>query len=123
MAESNAFLLFNDYSILGTKIFTYIGIKRKIILCYSDDKEALELKRNYYNLQEFDSESKQLQENLLHDTNSGIVVKNENHLKQVLLDMNDEFKRTNKIACDSIGIEKYSRKMQAEKLAEIVKTL
>jgi len=123
LAESNAFLLFNDYSILGTKIFTYIGIKRKIILCYSDDQEALELKKNYYNLQEFESESKQLQEDLLHETNSGIVVKNENHLKQVLLDLNDEFKLTNKIACDSKGIEKYSRKMQVEKLAEIVKSL
>jgi hypothetical protein len=123
LAESNAFLLFNDYSILGTKIFTYIGIKRKIILCYSEDKEAIELKKNYYNLQEFESESKQLQANLLHDTDSGIVVKNENHLKHVLIDLNDEFQLNNKIACDSKGIEKYSRKMQIEKLAEIVKSL
>jgi hypothetical protein len=31
IAEANVMLLFNDYSYMGTKIFDYIGVKRKII--------------------------------------------------------------------------------------------
>jgi glycosyltransferase involved in cell wall biosynthesis len=123
LAESNAFLLFNDYSILGTKIFTYIGIKRKIIFCYSDDNDAVELKRKFYNLPEFESESKQLQADLINETESGIIVENADHLKVVLSDLWNEFQSTGKIACNSIGVEKYSRKIQVEKLAEIVKQI
>jgi glycosyltransferase involved in cell wall biosynthesis len=123
LAEANAFLLFNDYSILGTKIFTYIGIKRKIILCYSDDPETILLKEKYYNLHEFDSESKQLQADLLHDANAGIVAKDHNHLREILLELYQEFNAKGNISCESRGIEKYSRKMQVERLAEIVKSL
>jgi hypothetical protein len=123
MAESNAFLLFNDYSILGTKIFTYLGIRRKIILCYTDDQDSTNLKNRHYNLQEFESESKQLQADLLQETDAGVVVKNEAHLTQVLIDLNDEFMRTGKIACESTGIEKYSRKMQVKHLASLIENL
>lgn len=123
LARTNAFLLFNDYSILGTKIFTYIGIKRKIILCYENDPEALFLKNKYYNLEEFDSESKQLQADLIAETNSGIIVQDAAHLKQVLQDLYTEFEETGSIACNSVGVEKYSRKIQVEKLAQIINTL
>jgi hypothetical protein len=54
LAESNAFLLFNDYSILGTKIFTYLGLKRKIILCFENDANAMQLKSQFFNLDEFE---------------------------------------------------------------------
>lgn len=123
LAVANAFLLFNDYSILGTKIFTYIGIKRKIILCYSDDPETILLKEKHYNLHEFDSESKQLQSDLLLETNAGIVAKDHGHLREILLELYQEFIAKGNISCASHGIEKYSRKMQVERLAEIVKSL
>ena len=123
LAKANAFLLFNDYSLLGTKIFTYIGIKRKIILCYSDDPETNLLKEKHYNLHEFDTESKQLQSNLLQETNAGIVAKDHEHLREILLELNQEFNANGNISCESHGIEKYSRKMQVERLAEIVKSL
>ncbi len=123
LAKANLFLLFNDYSILGTKIFTYLGLKRKMILCYSDDREAKILKENHYNLTEFVSESKQLQADLIHETNSGIIVRDSAYLLEVLKDLYDEFQATGQIACDSIGVEKYSRKIQVEKLAELVKEL
>ena len=45
LAKNNVVLLFNDYSILGTKIFDYIGIKRTILLCYANDDEANKLKK------------------------------------------------------------------------------
>jgi hypothetical protein len=123
LAESNVFLLFNDYSILGTKIFTYIGIRRRIILCFSDDPEANKLKDKYYNLEEFESESKQLQENLMHETNAGIIVKNEIHLEETILLLKKEFDEFGSISCNSTGIEKYSRKKQAEKLAALINEL
>ena len=123
LALSNVMLLFNYYSYMGTKIFDYLGIRRKIILCYSDDPEANELKGKYYRIEEFDSESKQLQADLIKETNSGIIVKNSEHLMEVLNDLYAEFKSTGQIACHSVGVENYSRKIQVEKLAEIVKSI
>ncbi len=119
LAKSNAFLLFNDYSILGTKIFNYLGIKRRILLCYSDDLNSKNLKSKFYNLQEFSDESKQLQEEVIRETNSGIIVKDESHLMDVLTSLHKEFNSNGFLSCNSNGIEKYSRKSQAKKLANI----
>ena len=120
LAKANVFLLFNDYSILGTKIFTYLGLKRKILLCYSNDKSAKKLKDKHYNLTEFNSESKELQANLIRETKSGIVVEDDNQLKIEIIKLQKEFDAKGYISCDSEGIEKYSRKKQAEKLAEFI---
>jgi hypothetical protein len=123
LAKANLFLLFNDYSILGTKIFTYLGIKRKIILCYSDDFESKKLKSTYFHLTDIKDESNQLQAEIIQSTNSGIIVKHANHLLEVLGELYQEFENTGSIACNSHGIEKYSRKIQVEKLAELVKSI
>jgi glycosyltransferase involved in cell wall biosynthesis len=123
LAKANLFLLFNDYSILGTKIFTYLGIKRKIILCYSDDIESKNLKSTYFHLTDIKDESNQLQAEIIQSTNSGIIVKDANHLLEVLGELYQEFENTGSIACNSNGIEKYSRKIQVEKLAELLASI
>lgn len=123
LAMSNIMLLFNDYSILGTKIFDYVGIRRKIILCYRNDEKALALKQKYYSLDTIVGLSQQLQADLIEKTNSGIVVEDEAHLGIVLQDLLREFKERKDIACNSKGIENYSRKIQVKKLAEIIKNL
>jgi glycosyltransferase involved in cell wall biosynthesis len=123
LASNNAVLLFNYYSYMGTKIFDYLGIERKMILCYADDQEAKALKEKYYKINEIESESGQLQTDLILSTNSGIIVENADHLTLVLSELWNEFQSTGKIACNSIGVEKYSRKIQVEKLAEIVKQI
>ena len=123
LAHSNVMLLFNYYSYMGTKIFDYLGIRRKMILCYSDDPEAKELKEKYYRIEEFESESNQLQADLINETNSGIIVKDSVDLMEVLNDLYAEFESTGQIACHSVGVENYSRKIQVEKLAEIVKSI
>jgi glycosyltransferase involved in cell wall biosynthesis len=123
LASNNVVLLFNYYSYMGTKIFDYLGIERKMILCYANDPEANALKEKYYKIEEIESESGQLQADLIRNTNSGIVVENADHLKDVLSDLWNEFQSTKKIACNSVGVEKYSRKIQVEQLAEIVKNL
>ena len=120
LAEANVMLLFNDYSYMGTKIFDYIGVKRKIILCYSNDAEASALKEQYYTIEEIPTESKQLQADLIEKTNAGVVVKDADHLLEVLEELYVEFEATGKIACNSIGVENYSHKKQVEKLAELI---
>jgi hypothetical protein len=124
ITKIKAYLISDSYffnvSNLETKIFTFLGIKRKMILCYSDDPEANALKEKYFQVEEFESESKQLQADLIRETNSGIVVKDAVHLQEVLSELWDEFSSTGQVACHSVGVEKYSRKVQVEKLAELV---
>lgn len=123
LAENNVMLLFNYYSYMGTKIFDYLGIRRKMIMCYSNDKEAQALKEKFYTIEELDSESKTLQADLINQTNSGIIVRDSTHLLEVLEELYKEFQDTGQIACNSIGVENYSRKIQVEKLAELIKSL
>jgi len=122
LVTNNVVLLFNYYSYMGTKIFDYLGIRRKMILCYSDDAEAKELKEKYYRIEEFESESGHLQADLIHETNSGIVVKDAAHLMEVFEELWEEFSATGQIACESHGVEKYSRKVQVERLAALLDT-
>lgn len=121
LASDNVMLLFNDYSIMGTKIFDYLGIRRKMILCFADDKEAKILKQKYYSIEESEHSSNQLQADLITETNSGIIVKDSDHLLSVLEELYTEFQSTSQIACDSHGVEQYSRKIQVERLAELIK--
>jgi glycosyltransferase involved in cell wall biosynthesis len=123
LASENVMLLFNNFSFMGTKIFDYIGAKRKIILCYGNDEKSQELKDKYYSIDENENFSKKLQAELINETNSGVVVDNETHLKEVLIGLVDEFNQKGRIECKSIGVENYSRKIQVKKLAEIIKEL
>lgn len=122
LAGNNVMLLFNYYSFMGTKIYDYLGVKRKILFCFSNDIEANELKKKHYHLEE-DKTSNDLQSELISETNSGVVVKDSKHLQVVLNDLWQEFRTTQKIECKSVGVEKFSRKVQVEKLAGIVKDI
>lgn len=123
LSHEHVMLLFNDYSIIGTKIFDYIGAKRTILLCYANDEQALKLKEKYYTIEEIDGISRQLQIDLIRQTNAGIVAENVAHLKVLLNELYLEFKEKGKIECQSTGVENYSRKIQVKKLADIVKSL
>lgn len=123
ISSHNIFLLFNDYAILGTKIYDYVALRRKIVLCYSNDKEALELKKRNYTISEIEGLNSHLQEDLINETNSGIVVRDKDHLKEVLTDLYDEFQANGSIACNSTNTEKLSRKGRAEELANLVKSI
>jgi len=123
MAQHNVFLLFNDYSIIGTKVYTYLGLKRKILLCFSHDQKANKLKEQFIRIKKNESNCEAYQADLINETNSGIIVKDVEHLKEVLKELYAEFEEKGFIACDSVGVEKYSRKIQVEKLAELIKGL
>lgn len=121
IAKHNAVLLFNDYSILGTKIYDYLCVKRKILLCYSNDNEALQLKEKFYPDEECADLSTHLQEDCINETQSGVVLENAAHLEKVLVELFAEFEQNGCIACNSVNTEQFSREYQAKKLAEIVK--
>lgn len=121
LAKDNVLILFNYYQFTGTKIYDYLGLQRKILLCYTESEEAQNLKNQYY----FHSIETDItpQIDIINQTNSGIIVRDSAHLLEVLKDLYDEFQATGQIACDSIGVEKYSRKIQVEKLAELIKSI
>ncbi|MBO7432848.1 MAG: hypothetical protein J6U13_03745 [Salinivirgaceae bacterium] len=122
LARHNVLLLFNYYYFTGTKIYDYIGLKRKILFCYSDDPDAFELKKKYYpySFIEENQPNDHIQEDCLTETKSGIIVRDKNHLKQVLRELYNEFEKNRYIACNSINTERYSRKHGAELLAKVV---
>ena len=121
LAKDNVLLLFNYYQFTGTKIYDYIGLKRKILLCYEKSQEAEVLKNQYY----FHSIETDItpQIDIINQTNSGVIVRDSEHLMEVLEELYAEFQETGQIACNSIGVENYSRKIQVEKLAELIKSL
>jgi N-acetyl sugar amidotransferase len=123
LAKSNMMLLFNYYSIIGTKIYDYLALKRAILLCYTNDKEALELKEKHYIVNDIKGLSQHLQEDLINQTNSGYVVQDASHLLNLLNELYLEFNQSGFIKCNTINAEQYSRKAQTGELAKIIKEL
>jgi hypothetical protein len=121
LAENHVFLLFNDYYIRGTKIYDYLGLKRHILFCYLDDVEAKKLKDQYYRLADEDGLSSRVQADLIEETQSGTLVRDADHLREVLSCFSKEFLRKGNIACHSINTERYSREFQVKKLAELIR--
>lgn len=121
LAKDNVLLLFNYFQFTGTKIYDYLGLKRKILLCYEHSEEAEILKQQYY----FHSIETDItpQIEIINKTNSGVIVRDSEHLLEVLEELYAEFQETGQIACDSVGVENYSRKIQVEKLAELIKSI
>jgi len=111
------------YSLLGTKLFDYLVLRRKIILCYKSDDDAMELKKKYYKIMEFKSECKCLQQDIIIKTNSGIIIKDEEHLYRSLKELHMEFNTKGFIECNSLNTEQFSRKIQVEKLVKIINKL
>jgi len=123
LSKNNVLLLFNDYSILGTKIFDYLISQRKILLCYADDGDALQLKDKYYTLEEVAGVSQQLQAEMIENTESGYVIKDAAHLYLLLEKLVEELKTQGKIESTTKNIDQYSRQFQTERLANILKDI
>ena len=121
--KSNVLLLFNYYSIVGTKIYDYLALNRKIILCFENDEEANLLKKKYFKTQLVKGLSENSQADLIRKTNSGIVVKDGEHLYEVLNDLCNEFEEKHYIENHTIGAENYSRKVQTKKIVGVLKNI
>jgi hypothetical protein len=123
LASNHVFLLFNYYSIIGTKIYDYVALGRKILFCFSDDKEADELKKKFFHVLEDRLSIKKPQEELLESTSTGIMVNDGEHLPSVLNELYNEFELSGSIKCNAINVENYSRKNHTGQLAGIIQTL
>jgi hypothetical protein len=123
LASHHVMILFNYYSYLGTKIFDYLAIKRQIILCFEQDPVAEALRKRYFSINETANSNTELQADVLRKTNGGIVVTDAAHLQRVLASLQEEFLRTGNIACDSQDTEQYSRRIQVERLASLIKLI
>lgn len=121
LARNNVMVLFNHYSTVGTKIYEFIGINRLILLCYTDDPEAEELKRLYFNLNNNPGGTfPQLQSELINETNSGIAVKDAQHLKTVLEKLYADFKKDGYIKCEARNADQFSRRIQVKNLSDLI---
>lgn len=121
LAGNNLLLLFNYYSITGTKIYDYLAVDRKILLCYENDSEAMVLKTKYYTIDDIDQISCSAQADIIRETNAGYVVKDKEQLLFLLNKLYEEFENKGFIKSNTKGIEKYSRKYQTEVLSGLIK--
>ncbi|MHB1193088.1 MAG: glycosyltransferase [Longimicrobiales bacterium] len=123
MAQANAFLLFNMYAYPGTKIYDYLALRRRILLCYSDDPEAMRLKREHYNIDPTPGTDERMLEKIIEATGSGVVVRDATHLSEVLADLQRELVEAGSVSCPSHDIEQYSRRTHAGRLADVLREL
>ena len=123
LARAHAFVAFNNYAYPGTKIYDYMALRRRILLCYSDDPEAMRLKELHYNIAATPGTDERTHARLIEATGSGTVVRDAPHLRQILEDLHREFTENRSIACRSTGIERFSRRTQAGLLADVLQRL
>ena len=121
LARHHAMLLFNYYSYLGTKIFDYLAIRRKILLCFTNDPIAEELRTQFFSTKEDRAGNTHLQADLLNETQGGIAIENGDEFMDILADLQDEFSRDRCISVNAVGIEEYSRTNQTKRLADFIK--
>ena len=120
LRQCNVMLLFNYYSLIGTKIYDYLAIQRLVLLCFTEDEASYLMKEKMTSHHDVEGLSNHVQEDLLKETNAGISVKNSEHLKNVIADLYAEFNTNGYIECKSHGYEQYSRSFQTGKLAKII---
>ena len=123
LSKENIMLLFNYYAFPGTKIYDYIALNRLVLLCYTDDIEGNELKKQHYLYNDIDGLPNDCQEKLIRETNSGYIIKDSNELLITLERLYKEFIEKGFIKCNTINAEKYSRKHQVKELADIIKKI
>lgn len=108
LRSHHVLLLFNDYTILGTKIFDYLAAKRRIWLCFSKVNEG---------------EEKSVQAEIIHQTNAGISIVDKIHLIREIDNVWNELINHGDIRCESVNTEQFSRRLQVARLADFVKNI
>jgi len=121
LATANAFLLFNEGAHVGTKIYDYLALRRRILFCFSDDSDTRKGQRKFYKLDETGLMNRRIQEEMIKRTESGVIIRDKEHLAAILSELYREFQETSRISCNSVGIEAFSRVSHAQKMAEIVR--
>lgn len=114
-------LLFNYYSIVGTKIYDYLALKRPILFCFTDDEDVENNRLDHFSSIPGLNIPDNIQSEIVLKTKSGILVKNYDELIEILKEKIKELKKGNVPACDSVSYIEFSRKFQTHRLAVIIK--
>jgi glycosyltransferase involved in cell wall biosynthesis len=120
LASANAFLLFNSYAYVGTKIYDYLALRRRILLCFADDSQTRGARGVQY-LNEGEMRRRRVQEDMIRSTRSGVIIRDEEDLVDTLADMYREFIEVGRIECNSVDTEAYSREAHARNMAEVIR--
>ena len=121
LASANAFLLFNTFAYVGTKIYDYLALRRRILLCFSEGTKTGERQLEFYDRDGVEKRNRRAQEDMIRATQSGVVIRDEEDLVDTLSDLYREFLENGRIACNSVGTEAYSRESHARRMAEIMR--
>lgn len=121
LSRCNALLLFNDYYAIGTKIYDYLALGRKILLCFDDRAGDAALRSRRYPHRPEPGCSARLQAEALEATGAGVALADANQLEAELGRLWAELAATGRVACPSRDIGRYSRSAGAQRLAEIIK--
>ena len=114
LQESNLLLLFNMYSIIGTKIYNYIAAKRQILQCFKEDKLGEKLKGEYWKRDWMDLS---LASKMILYIKAGVVVKDKPHLYACIHKFYMEHKEKGFVNCNVGNINDYSREELSKKFA------
>ena len=119
LAKANALILHNDFNVVGTKIYDYLLLNRYILLCFKSTEYG-----DYSNVPYTEGvklgDFPMQQEEIINSTSSGRVINDPNHFEDVFFELYTKFQKEGKIEAKTKNIEKYSRKYQTAKLAEIL---
>jgi hypothetical protein len=85
-----------------------LAAKRRIWFCFSQGHEG---------------DKKNVQAEIIHETNSGILITDKMHLILEIENVWDEFINHGDIRCESINTEQFSRRIQVECLANQIKNM
>jgi glycosyltransferase involved in cell wall biosynthesis len=120
LAENHLLLLFNSYSIMGTKIYNYLAVRRPILYCFLNDRESFKLKQKYYPLKDIRFRQENSLKKLIEETNAGISIRDSEHLKETLNDFYNELLKNGSIQCHTKNIDAYTYRAQTQKLAGVI---
>ena len=123
LAGAHALLVFNNYAYPGTKIYDCLALRRRILLCYSEDAEAERLRREHYNIDVSDDDDVHAHERMVEAAAAGTVVRDAAHLRETLAALHRELVETGTVSCDSRNIEQYSRRAGAGRLAALLREI
>ena len=120
ISKNNLLLLFNDYYLMGTKIFNYLALKRKIIFCFSEQKNE-GFNNHFSSFKNDNSFSKNLQIDLIKNTKSGYIIKNTNDLETQIIKLHKKFSREKTIECKSKNFNFFLKKNQTKIFCDLIK--
>ena len=119
LAKANALILHNYFNVVGTKIYDYLLLNRYILLCFKSTEYG-DVPTKLYENEDYIDDFPLPQEDIIRKTESGIVIDNPQYFKEVFLQLYSQHQKEGKIEMQTKNIEKFSRKYQTQKLAELI---